>query len=116
MTQSIVIRNIGPTVAISVTATTSAAVTVSSTSNDQGGFASFLNTGATVVALTLAPGAITAAASVLPAPGAPQTVIMLPANMVMPVIYATPAIFSVTAIGSAAGPSLVYITSVAPQS
>ena len=43
-------------------------------------------------------------------------IIMLPANMVMPVIYATPAIFSVTAIGSAAGPSLVYITSVAPQS
>jgi hypothetical protein len=116
MTQSIVLRNIGPTVAISVTAASSTAVTVASTSNDQGGFASFLNTGATVIALTIAPSAITAPVSVLPVPATPQTVIMLPANMVMPVIYATPPSFSVTAIGSAAGPSLVYITPVAPQS
>jgi hypothetical protein len=114
MAISLVLRNIGPTQAISVGATSSAAITVSATSNDQGAFASFLNTGSTVVAVTVS--STTANASVLPVAGTPQTVIMLPANMIMPVVYAVPANASMTAIGSAAGPSLVYITPVAAQS
>lgn len=114
MAQSIVIRQIGPTTALSVTATSTAAVTIAPTSNDQGVYASFLNTGANPVAVTIAPA--TASASVLPVAGTPQTVIMLPANMITPLIYAVPSIFSATAIGTAAGPSLVYITPVAAQS
>lgn len=120
MTISLVLRNTGPTVALSVTASATTAVTVSGTSNEAITFASFLNTGTTVVAVTVSSVA-TAPASVLPVAGTPQTVIMLPASMVMPVIYAVPSSspgtgFSVTAIGSAAGPSLVYITPVAGQS
>lgn len=120
MAISLVVRNIGPTVALSVTASTTTAVTVSGASNEAITFASFLNTGAAVVAVTVSPAA-TAPASVLPVPSTPQTVIMLPASMVMPVVYAVPSAspgtgFSVTAIGSAAGPSLVYITPVAAQS
>ena len=120
MAISLVVRNIGPTVALSVTAASTTAVTVSGTSNEAITFASFLNTGATVIAVTVAP--VSAAASVLPAAGgAAQTVIMLPASMTLPVVYAVPSSgpgtgFSVTAIGSAAGPSLVYITPVAAQS
>ena len=119
MSISIVVRNIGPTVALSVTAASTAAVTVSATSNEQMTFASFLNTGANPVAVTVSPVA-TAPASVLPGAGTPQTVIMLPASMLMPALYAVPNgpgnTFSVTAIGTAAGPALVYITPVAAQS
>ena len=116
MTVSCVLRNVGATSVISVTAASSTAITIGpASSNDMMNFCSFLNTGATIVSLTLAANG-TAPASVAPAAGVPQTVIVLPASMVMPVIYATPQSFSVTAIGSAAGPSLVYITPVAAQS
>lgn len=112
MASPLAIRNIGPTSAISVGAASSAAITIGpATSNDILSQCSFLNTGATVVALTMAANGV-APASVLPAAGVPQTVIMLPANMILPAVYATPQSFSVTAIGSAAGPSNVYITPV----
>ena len=118
MAISTVVRNIGPTVVLSVAATTTASVSVVATSNEQLTFASFLNTGANPVAVTVSTAA-TAPASVLPVAGTPQTVIMLPASMVQPAIYAVPNglsnTFSVTAIGTAAGPALVYITPVASQ-
>ena len=116
MAISFVVRNVGPTSVISVGAASSTAITIGpAASNDMLNFCSFLNTGATIVSLTLAANG-TAPASVAPAAGVPQTVIVLPAGMVMPVIYATPQSYSVTAIGSGVGPSLVYITPVAAQS
>jgi hypothetical protein len=115
MAASIVIRNIGATAALSVTASSTAAVTIAAAAGEIQAFASFLNTGAAAVAVNISPSG-TAGAAVLPVAGTPQTVIMLPAAMTMPVIYAVPASFSCTAIGTAAGPSLVYITPVGAQS
>ncbi len=115
MAASIVIRNIGATVALSVGASSTAAVAITLSSNDIGCFASFLNTGAAVVAVNIAANG-TAASAVLPVAGTAQTCIVLPALMVQPVIYAVPQSFSCTAIGSAAGPSIVYITPVGAQS
>lgn len=115
MAATIVIRNIGQTVALSVTAASTAAVTVADANAEIQSFASFLNTGAAAVAVNIATTG-TAAAAVLPVAGTPQTVIMLPPLMTMPVIYVVPPSFSCTAIGSAAGPSLVYITPVGSQS
>lgn len=115
MAASLVIRNIGPTVALSVTAASTAAVTVGSTNSDAAVYASFLNTGAAAVAVNIAPQG-TAAAAVLPVAGVPQTCILLPPLMTQPTIYAVPQVFSCTAIGTAAGPSLVYITPVGSQS
>ena len=108
-------RQLGQTVALSVGAASHAAVTVNTTSNDQANFASFLNIGANSVAVTVAPAL--APATVFPVDGTPSSVIVLPALMTMPAVYAVPpAPFSVTAIGSAIGPALVYITPVGDQS
>ena len=108
-------RNVGPTVALSVSDTSHAAVTVAASSNDQVNFAAFLNVGVTTVAVKVAQG--TAGAAVLPVDGTNGTCIVLPPLMTAPVAYAVPPCpFSVTAIGSAAGPSLVYITPVGDQS
>ena len=108
-------RQIGPTVAMSVGATSHAAVTIVSSSNDQCNFAAFLNTGTTTVAVNIA--ATNAPAAVMPVDGVSQTVIVLPPSMTTPVAYAVPAApFSASAIGSAAGPSTVYITPVGDQS
>ena len=112
MQASYALRNVGPTSVIAVGATSSAAITIGpATSNDMLSYCSFLNTGASVIALTLAANG-PVAASVLPVAGVPQTVIVLPASMVVPLVYAVPQVFTVTAIGSAAGPSNVYITPV----
>lgn len=115
MASTVVIRNTGQTVALSVTAASTAAVTIADANAEIQSFASFLNTGAAAVAINIA-AAGTAAAAVLPVAGTPQTVIMLPPLMIAPVIYSVPASFSCTAIGTAAGPSLVYITPVGSSS
>ena len=112
MQTAFALRNVGATSVIAVGAASSAAITIGpASSNDMLSFCSFLNTGASVVSLTLAAVGV-APASVMPVAGTPQTVIVLPANMIFPLVYATPQIFSVTAIGSAAGPSNVYIAPV----
>lgn len=109
MANTVALRKGGPTAALSVVATSHAAVTVSAASTDSANFAAFLNTGAATVAVNVAP--TNAAAAVLPVDGTPSDVILLPPSMTQPIVYAVPpGSFSVTAIGSAAGPSLVYIT------
>jgi hypothetical protein len=112
-----VLRPIGPTTAVSVTASSTSSVTVTATSNDVAVFAAFLNTGSVPVAVQLAPGSLTAPAAVLPVAGTPSTAFLFPANMIEPIVLATPSpTFSFTAIGTAAGPSLLYVTPVAAQS
>ena len=114
MAVTIGLRNVGPTTALSVGATATTAISIAAAaSNDWNGFTAFLNTGLTYVAISIAPQG-TAPAAVLPVGGTAQTVIMLPASMTAPVVYSTPpGGFSMTAIGSAAGPSIIYITPVA---
>jgi len=116
MSIAVILRNIGPTYALSVTASATTAIPIVQTSNEVQALSSFLNTGATTVAVNIFPTASgTAPAAVLPVAGTPQQVIVLPPSMNYPVIYATPQNYSVTAIGTGAGPALVYITPVALQ-
>lgn len=106
-------RPIGKAAAISVTNTSSTAITIGGDVTDYGSKVAFLNTGATVVACRV--GAVgLCAAAVLPAAGTPSASnIVLPAAMTAPVVFDVPAFpFDITAIGSAAGPSLLYITPV----
>lgn len=115
MSLSTVVRNIGPTYALSVGATSTAALQVSPVTYEMGVYLSFLNTGATTVAINMAPNGV-AGAAVFPVPGSPQQTIILPPLMTQPTIYAAPQSASITAIGSGAGPGTVYITPVSAQS
>ena len=108
-------RNIGPTVALSVGAASTASVSLATYTNEPLGYAAFMNTGPNPVAISTSGQAVTPSA-VLPTPGAPQNVIMLAANMTGPLVYVVPTNCSLTAIGTAVGPATVYITPVLGQS
>jgi hypothetical protein len=115
MSITTVLRLQAKTTALSVTASASS-VTVTSVGNNQVNYAAFLNTGANSVAIEISPTGVTATAATLPAAGTPGS-FLLPPLMTQPMVLATPANnFQVSAIGSAAGPALVYITPVGNQS
>lgn len=116
MAVSSVLRVAGNTQAISVTASSSAALEIKAGyTNDQVNFVSVLNTGSVPVAVKFGDSAVGAA--VFPVAGSTQGDYVLPASMTRPVILAAPAApFYVRAIGSAAGPSIVYVTPVGDQS
>ena len=100
--------------ALSVTASSTSATLINDNTNDQINYASFLNTGSAVVAIKW--GDANVGAAVLPVSGTNGD-FLLPAGMTSPVVLAVPTTpFYVRAIGSAAGPSLVYITPAADQS
>lgn len=108
-------RTIGKIVALSVDASSHAAVTVGGDVREQCNTVALVNTGATVVALTFSNDTTHGApATVLPADGTPNEAdLVLPAAMTRPIIWNVPTCpFSVTAIGSASGPSIIYITPV----
>ena len=123
MASTIAFAVAGPTAALSVANTQHAAVAVLSTGPDQTNYASFINTGATVVCVVMAqlPATGTAATPTLvfPVDGTatvPNSFI-LPASMTVPMVVRVPTGFggfSVSAIGSAAGPSIIYVTPVTP--
>jgi hypothetical protein len=114
MANTSVIRVVGKTTAISVTASSTTATIIDDQTNDQVNFASFLNTGSVGVAVKL--GDANVGAAVLPVSGTPGD-FLLPAGMTTPIVLACPTIpFYVRMIGASAGPSLVYVTPVADQS
>jgi hypothetical protein len=118
MANTSVIRNGGKTVALSVTASAHAAVQLTGFTNDQINFVSCINTGAVNVAVKFS--TISTDAATLPVDGTPGD-FLLPALMTSPMILACPPINMqkscyVTAIGAAAGPSLVYFTPAVDQS
>ena len=118
MAASSVQRNAGQTVALSVTSTAHAAVLINSNTNDQINYVSCLNTGAVSVAVKFS--TLSTDSAVLPVDGTPGD-FLLPAIMETPIVLACPAINGqvpcyVTAIGAAAGPSLVYFTPSVDQS
>lgn len=120
MTTSVVSRPCGPTYALSVTASQHAAVAVNPSVNEPSNWAEFLNRGATDVCVVLGPYSSSPATPpiVFPVDGTPTVPnsFMLPAGMTQPRTVAVPAGqgggFSVSAIGSGAGPSIIYITPV----
>ena len=116
MSNTTVFRLQAKTTALSVVGTVHAAVTVSSAGNNQVNYAAFLNTGANSVAIEISPVGVTATAATLPSDGVLGSFI-LPPLMTQPMVLATPANdFQVSAIGSASGPALLYITPVGNQS
>jgi hypothetical protein len=115
MANTSVIRTAGLTTAISVTASSTAAILIDDTTNDQVNYASFLNTGSANVAVNV--GDANVGAAVLPVSGSAIGNFVLPASMTTPIVLAVPTTpFYVRMIGSASGPSIVYVTAIADQS
>jgi hypothetical protein len=115
MANTSVVRTAGVTTAISVTASSTAAVLIDDNTNDQVNYASFLNTGSTQVAVIT--GDANVGAAVLPVSGSTTGNFVLPASMTTPLVLAVPTTpFYVRMIGSGAGPSIVYVTPTADQS
>jgi hypothetical protein len=114
MANTSVLRVVGKTTAISVTASSTTATIIDDQTNDQVNFVSLLNTGSVAVAVKL--GDANVGAAVLPVSGTPGD-FLLPAGMTTPIVLACPTLpFYVRMIGAAAGPSLVYVTPVGDQS
>jgi hypothetical protein len=110
---TIMLRPLGPTVALSVVATTHAAVPLAVAGNEMLCYAACLNLGTVAVAVHFSP---TGEAAILPVDGTPGEFI-LPPLMTAPIVLNIPSpTVQVTAIGATAGPSLIYITPVAIQS
>ena len=125
MSLSVVYRPSGPTAALSVANTQHAAVAITDMTNDVASYASFINRGATDICVAVYPlsqtGTAQAPTLVFPVDGTPTIPMsfILPASMVQPLVITVPNSnngFSVTAIGSAAGPSIMYVTPVTAQS
>jgi len=110
---SIIVRPIGPTVALSVVATSHAAVALTVSGNEYMSFASFLNPGALPVSVKVTP---TGVAATLAVDGTPGDYV-LPAAMSFPVVLPIPSLTpQVTAIATGAGPTIIYVTPVGIQS
>ena len=115
MANTSVLRPAGVTNAVSVGATSTAAVMIDDNTNDQVNYTSFMNTGSTLVAVKM--GDANVGAAVFPVSGSTTGDFVLPANMTAPLVLACPTTpFYVRMIGSAAGPSIVYVTATADQS
>lgn len=121
MADIFVMRQIGPTMGLSVAATSHAGVTLTTYSNDQFNYCACMNTGSVAVAInfTGVNSGQTANAAVLPGDGTAGNFV-LPPNMDYPLLIAVPATppngtLQVTAIGASAGPTLVVVTPVGNQ-
>lgn len=118
MTTTVATRVLGPTYAMSVGIAQHAAIGVAPMQGDTCNFAEFSNPGTTDVCVVTGPWIATpsTAALAFPVDGAPTipNSFILPHGMTFSVVKAVPSNgFSVSAIGSAAGPSIIYITPVA---
>jgi hypothetical protein len=110
-------RFVGPTTAITVTSTSSTAVTITPAGNDQVNWCAFLNTSANPVAITIAPvyegvGTI-AAAAVLPTGGNTSQSFILGVSMSQPTVISVPQVFTITAIGTSG--TTLYVMPVVDQ-
>ena len=114
MAGSTVQRNAGQTVALSVTSTTHSAVLIDDNTNDQINYTSFLNTGASPIAVkwgTADPGA-----PVFPTDGTNGDFV-LPSGMTSPLILATPTTpYYLPAKSNSGTAGILYVTPAADQS
>jgi hypothetical protein len=116
MSNTSVLRTAGQTVALSVTNTSHASVTINDNTNDQVNFASFLNTGAAPVAVQMT-NYTPAPAAVFPVDGTSLGGFVLPAGMTTPIVLAVPTSpFYMTAISNSATASIIYVTPINDQS
>ena len=114
MAGSTVQRNAGPTVALSVTSTAHSAVLIDDSTNDQINYTSFLNTGASPIAIRM--GQSDPGAPVFPTDGTNGDFV-LPAGMTSPLILATPTTpYYLTAKSNSGTAGILYVTPAADQS
>lgn len=115
MAGSTVQRNAGPTVALSVTSTAHAAVLIDDSTNDQINYTSFLNTGASPIAVKFGTTSGVVAPT-FPTDGTNGDFV-LPAGMTSPLILATPTTpYYMTAVSNSATAGILYVTPAADQS
>ena len=114
MAGSSVLRTAGQTVALSVTSTAHAAVLIDDATNDQVNYTSFLNTGASPIAVRWGP--TDPGAPVFPVDGTNGDFV-LPASMTTPLILATPTTpYYLTAKSNSVTAGILYVTPDADQS
>lgn len=105
-------RIVGPTVAVSAGATATSEALVNNNPNIQCNYVSLINTGSTSVAVKFGPTGV--GAPVLPVSGSTTGDFVLPPLMTDAILFGIPTTPTyVRMIGSAAGPSIVYITPIA---
>lgn len=115
MAGSTVQRNAGQTYCLSVTNSAHASTLIDDQTNDQINYCSFLNTGASPIAVKFANYSPCPAAT-FPSDGTPGDYV-LPAGMTSPLILATPTTpFYMTAISNSGTAGLLYVTPVGDQS
>lgn len=108
-------RPIGPTTGIDITTSSSTAVTIRASGNQQMDFCGFLNTGSTPITINIYPvvdGVGTASAAVIPT-STPTNTVVLGIAMQEPMVITVPEVFSLTAIGTASG--TLYVTPMGSQ-
>jgi hypothetical protein len=106
-------RPAGQTVALSVVATSHAAVLLTTFTPDVVTYCALLNPGAVAVAVKISQNG---AAATLPIDGTPGDFI-LPPLMQFPIVIPIPTVTpQITAIGATAGPTVIYATPVVYQS
>lgn len=115
---SLVVRPAGPTIALSVVATSHAAVPINIVGNDTANYVALINAGAVAVAIRLS---VAGTAATLPVDGTPGDFVLpplqdQPTEFPLPSPGPTGAPCQITAIGATAGPSLVYCTPIVIQS
>jgi len=111
MNQSNALRPIGPTTGITVGTSSSTAVTISASGNNEMDYCAFLNTASTPVTINIYPvvgGVGTASAAVVPT-STPTNTVVLGISMQMPMVIAVPQTFSITTIGTS---GTLYVTPV----
>jgi hypothetical protein len=116
MSNTSVFRFVGPTTAITVSGTSSSAVTITPNGNDQINYLGLLNTAATPVAVTVQ--TTSAPAAVLPTGGNTSNSIVLGVSMSQPTVIAVPPggggqSLSITCIGTS---GTLYVMPMADQS
>lgn len=113
MASTSILRPVGPTICLSVGATSHAAVPLLLGTNDQVNFASCLNTGSLPVAVNFS---VAGNPSAFPVDGTPGNYV-LPPLMEFPLILSIPSgAVQVTAIGAGAGPTPIYVCPAGDQS
>ncbi len=116
MASSTVQRNAGVTVALAVTASAHANVLIDDNTNDQINYTSFLNLGTKPCAIRWGTTTANVGTPVFPTDGTNGDFV-LPGNMVMPLILATPTTpYYLSAICGGTDTTTLYVTPAADQS
>jgi len=114
MSNTNVLRYVGPTTVIAISGTASTATTISASGNNQMDYCAFLNPTANIVTINIFPvvGGVGTAGAATAASGTTNQIV-LGVSMQTPMVIAVPPVFSISAIGTSGS---LYVTPVGDQS